>query len=253
MTIEQLANKLDEIIPTSLSEPWDNDGRMIISDPGATVTGVVCALDCTSRVIDYAINEGMNVIITHHPLIFKPLSAIDFNDSVGKRVIKCIENKISVLSYHTRFDSMEDGVNDILADKIGLQNITSFIPYGRIGEIDEQEFDLFALLVARNLDIDKSELQLVKARDTVKKVAVVSGCGKDEIKEVIKAGADTFVTGEVMHSHMIDCKELGLNLICATHRATETIAVWKLFNICFQLGLDNCAILPFLRKEEYGI
>ncbi len=253
MTIEQLANKLDEIIPTSLSEPWDNDGRMIMPNPDATVTGVVCALDCTSRVIDYAINEGMNVIITHHPLIFKPLSAIDFNDSVGKRVIKCIENKISVLSYHTRFDSMENGVNDILAETLGLENITPFIPYGRIGEVEEQSFDNFALSIADKLEIPKNQLNLVKAKETVKKVAVISGCGKDEIKEVIKAGADTFVTGEVMHNHMIDCKELGLNLICATHHATETIAVWKLFNICFQLGLDNCAILPFLRKEEYGI
>jgi putative NIF3 family GTP cyclohydrolase 1 type 2 len=91
----------------------------------------------------------------------------------------------------------------------------------------------------------------VKASDTVKRVAVVSGCGKDEINAVIAAGADTFVTGEVMHNHMIDCKELGLNLICGTHYATERIIVPILAEMVNKYV--PCDIYMFGREEEYGI
>ncbi len=251
MTVEQLAKELDIIIPRELSEPWDNDGRMIITDPKAEVTRALCALDCTSFAIETAISWGCNVIITHHPLIFKPIGAITPDDSVGKRIIKCINNGISVLSYHTRLDSMNGGVNDILAGYLGIKNTAAFLPYGRIGEVEEQPFADFAKKTAEALRLDIKSLGLVKASDTVKRVAVVSGCGKDEINAVIAAGADTFVTGEVMHNHMIDCKELGLNLICGTHYATERIIVPILAEMVNKYV--PCDIYMFGREEEYGI
>ena len=250
MTVEQLAKALDERIPRELSEVWDNDGRMIVPNPSMEVTGVVCALDCTSLAIEKAKAIGANVIITHHPIIFKPLSNICACDSVGKRVIECIKNGIAVLSYHTRLDSMEGGVNDSLAGIIGLQNVEAFLPYGRIGDVAEQSFEEFASLVKERLNV--SDLALVKANEKVKRVALVSGSGKDEIIECIKAGADTFLTGEVMHNHMIDCKELGLNLVCATHYATERIVLPMLCETVKELGL-NTEIFNFTREEEYGI
>lgn len=251
MTVEQLAKELDIIIPRELSEPWDNDGRMIITDPKTEVTRALCVLDCTSVAIEIAISWGCNVIITHHPLIFKPIGAITPNDSVGKRIIKCINNGISVLSYHTRLDSMDGGVNDILAGYLGIKNTAAFLPYGRIGEVEEQSFEEFASKTAEALRLDIKSLGLVKASDKVKRVAVVSGCGKDEINAVIAAGADTFVTGEVMHNHMIDCKELGLNLICGTHYATERIIVPTLSEIVSKYVPAD--IYMFGREEEYGI
>ena len=251
MTIEQLAKELDILIPRDLSEPWDNDGRMIIPNPSEEVTGVLCALDCTSVAIDMAIDRGYNVIVTHHPLIFKPIGAITPDDSVGKRIIKCIKHGISVLSYHTRLDSMQGGVNDVLAGYLGIKNTVAFLPYGRIGDVDEQSFEDFAKKTAEALKLDVKSLGLVKASDRVKRVAVVSGCGKDEINDVIAAGADTFVTGEVMHNHMIDCKELGLNLICGTHYATERLIVPILADKINQYV--PCAVYMFGREEEYGI
>ena len=251
MTVEQLAKELDIIIPRELSEPWDNDGRMIITDPKTEVTRALCVLDCTSFAIEVAISWGCNVIITHHPLIFKPIGAITPNDSVGKRIIKCINNGISVLSYHTRLDSMDGGVNDILAGYLGIKNTAAFLPYGRSGEVEEQSFEEFTSKTDEALRLDIKSLGLVKASDKVKRVAVVSGCGKDEINAVIAAGADTFVTGEVMHNHMIDCKELGLNLICGTHYATERIIVPILAEMVNKYV--PCDIYMFGREEEYGI
>lgn len=252
MTVEQLAKKLDEIISPDLSEPWDNDGRMVIPCPDQEVTKVLFALDCTSYVIEMAKKQGCNVIVTHHPLVFKPLDCILPGDSVGKRVIECIRNNIAVLSYHTRLDIMDGGVNDMLAGLVGLKNIESFIPYGRIGDVDEQTFEEFASFVSKQLKISQSEIRLVKSTGKVKRVAIVSGSGKDEINAAIAAGADTFITGEVMHNHMIDCKELGLNLICGTHYGTERFITWKLCEIVGSLGLERF-LYDFVRESEYGI
>lgn len=252
MTIEQLAKELDKIIPPELSEPWDNDGRMVVPDGSAEVTRVLCTLECTSVSINTAKRQGCNVILTHHPLVFKPLSSLDSGDCVGKRVIDCVKSGIAVLSYHTRLDILEGGVNDMLADMLGLKNTEAFVPFGRLGEIEEQSFEAFAKTVANQLAIPDSELRLVKARDRVNRVAVISGCGKDEISQAIAAGADTFVTGEVMHNHMVECKEQGLNLICATHYATERFICRKLGDIVHGLGLKH-DIYEFVKEEEYGI
>ena len=80
---------------------------------------------------------------------------------------------------------------------------------------------------------------------------MISGCGKDEINDVIAAGADTFVTGEVMHNHMLDCKELGLNLVCGTHYATERIIVPLLADTAREFVPAD--VYMFVREEEYGI
>ncbi len=252
MTVQELINKLDERIPKSLSEPWDNDGIDVIPDKDMEVTRALCALDCTSVAIEIAKSLGCNLIITHHPLVFKPLGAISCDDSVGKRVIECIKSGIAVISFHTRLDIIDGGVNDFLASVVlGLKNTEKFIPYGRIGDVEKQSFSEFAEKVARLLKLDFKTMPMVKANDTVSRVAVVSGCGKDEIAAVLDAGADTFVTGEVMHNHMIDCKELGLNLICGTHYATERIIVPTLAEIVNEFV--PCDIYQFTREEEYGI
>ncbi len=251
MTVEQLAKKLDEIISPDLSEPWDNDGRMIIPNPKASVARVLCALDCTTEAINTARAWGCNVIVTHHPLIFKPLGNITPDDSVGKRVIECLKDGIAVLSYHTRLDIMPGGVNDKLADLIGLSNVEPFVPYGRIGDVGKRYIEDFAEDVANSLNISKSCLTVVASSMYARRVALVSGCGKDEIKEVIAAGADTFVTGEVMHSHLIECKELGLNLICATHYATERIILPVLADIVERSGAKT-EIFMFRPSQEFG-
>ncbi|MBR5779791.1 MAG: Nif3-like dinuclear metal center hexameric protein [Clostridia bacterium] len=251
MTVEQLINALDEMIPKTLSEPWDNDGIDVVPDKNSEITGVLCALDCTSIAINRATELGCNVIITHHPLVFKPLGAVSCDDSVGKRVIECIRRGIAVVSFHTRLDIIEGGVNDILAETVGLTNVESFIPYGRIGDIEETKFEVFAESVANALGLNIYELGLVKSSENVKRVALVSGCGKDEIGDAIKAGADTFITGEVMHNHMLDCREMGINLICATHYATERIVLSFLAEKVKEFA--RVEVLEFTREEEYGI
>lgn len=251
MTIEQLIEKLNIDVPPDLSMPWDNDGIDLLPNKDNEVTRVLCALDCTSVAIERAKAFGCNVIITHHPLIYKPLGAISYADSVGRRVIECIKNGISVISFHTRLDIVENGVNDTLASLLGIQNTESFIPYGRVGQVEKQSFSEFAAKVASALKLDANTIPMVMSKETVSRVAVISGSGKSDIDAVLACGADTFVTGEVMHSNMIDCKELGLNLICGTHYATERIIVPSLADVIRKYV--PCDVYQFVKEEEYGI
>ncbi len=249
LTVGALAERLEARIPAQLREPWDHDGIMVLPDPNEPVRGVFCALDCTSDVIEEAKARGCNVLLTHHPLLFRPLPVVAPTDSVGKRVIACVRAGISVLSYHTRLDCMDGGVNDCLASLLGLTNCRAFLPYGRIGDVPKgyEKFGDFAAFVGQKLGV--TPFPTVRTRETVRRVAVVSGCGKDEITEVIAAGADTFVTGEVLHNHLIDCRELGLNLLCVTHEASETPVLPFLAGLAEQCG----AVRAVCGKDSYGV
>lgn len=248
MTVGQLGELLEEKIPASLREPWDHDGAMVVPSRGKSVTKVLCALDCTSDAIEYAKAHGCNVIVTHHPLLFHPLPALVEEDSVGKRVLACVKAGIAVFSFHTRLDCMEGGVNDCLASLLELQEPVPFVPYGRIGEVPEQlrSFDAFSAFLAEKLGV--VPFPAVKAREEVRRVAIVAGCGKDEIPEVLASGADTFVTGEVLHNHLIDCRELGLNLLCVTHESSERPMLPFLCEMVQNLGAE-ATIYPSLLKD----
>ena len=116
MTVIELYNKLSEIIPTSLSCPWDRDGLESCPEPQREVKKVIISLDVTNEVIDKAISDGADVIISHHPLFFGGLGNVNALTFDGARAVKLAKNNIAVMSFHTRLDALEGGVNDILAD-----------------------------------------------------------------------------------------------------------------------------------------
>ena len=221
MKVKELYERLEAIIPPTLSEEWDNDGLMCAPDPENEVRRVLVALDVTDEVADYAINEGFDVIISHHPLIFKPRKSLNYEDHISRKVIKLIIAGVSVFSFHTRLDKLEGGVNDILADAIGLSDVVPFGGgLGRIGTIDgEGSLDDFAYSVKLQLQADA--IRISDAYNSPKRVAVVGGSGGDYIKDAIEVGADTFVSGSIGYHDMEDAPELGINLIEAGHYFTE--------------------------------
>jgi dinuclear metal center YbgI/SA1388 family protein len=210
------------------SEEWDADGIQI--DLGNDIKKAVVSLDLTSDVIDFAIKTKADVVINHHPLFFNGVKNLSVSDSVGKRALSCVKNNISVLAYHTCLDMTSGGVNDSLCDILGIKNLVPFLPFGRLGSI-ENELDLDSFVKLCEERLNTRVQNTVNCGKTVKNIAVISGSGKDYIDDVLKTGADTFLTGEVNHAAMIDCKEYGLNLVCATHFATENV------------------VLPFLKKQ----
>lgn len=228
MTVIELYNKLCEIIPTSLSCPWDKDGLESCPEPGREVERVLIALDTTNEVIDRAARDGADVIISHHPLFFGGLGNVNALTFDGARAVKLAKNNIAAMSFHTRLDALEGGVNDILADIAGLKSVEIIgdDKICRIGELENEMSAMdFALYIKDKLSlgegVTEAHMTVCSADKSVKRVALVGGSGGDEIAIAAQAGADTFLTGELKYHEKLSASDFGVNLICAGHFFTE--------------------------------
>jgi dinuclear metal center YbgI/SA1388 family protein len=222
MNAKQLYQKFEERIPSSLREPWDNDGVMCLPDGSSEILRALVALDVTEEIVDYAIERGFDLIVSHHPLVFKPLSSIDEENHISRKLIKLICSGITVFSFHTRADKLVGGVNDRLADILGMYDAVPFGEgdLGRIGTIDEpMEIQDFAYRVKQLIGADA--VRYADGFSDVHKVALVGGDGKGYVKAAIEAGADTFLSGRIGYSVMEEATEMGINLIEAGHYYTE--------------------------------
>lgn len=221
MNVKKLYDKLAEIIPEQLREEWDNDGIMCAADYSSEVNNVLITLDVTEEIVDYAISRNFDLIISHHPLIFKPLTGLTEENHVARKVIKLLANNVSVFSFHTRLDRVAGGVNDILAEKLGLTDVEPFGDgLGRIGNLSEEKLlDDFAETVKETLGADG--VRYADAYNPVKRVALVGGDGKGYVAAAIDAGADTYLSGRIGYNVMEEAGELGINLVEAGHYFTE--------------------------------
>lgn len=222
MTVAEIYEKICERIPEELRESWDNDGLMCSSDSDKEVKRALVTLDVTENIVDYAVANNIDLIVSHHPLIFKPIASVTEDSHIARKVIKLIKNDVSVISLHTRADKVEGGVNDLLAEILGLRNAEPFGEggLGRIGNLDEElTMEDFSYLLKGLLDCDG-----VKVSDAcipVNRVAVVGGDGKGYVEEALKLGADTYVSGRIGYNVMEEAEEMGINLIEAGHFFTE--------------------------------
>lgn len=233
-SVNELYEYLNNRISPELSYDWDNDGRMCISMPDKEVKKVLLSLDISEEAIDYAAENGYDCILSHHPLIFDPIKNVDANTPIGRKLCKLIKNDISALSFHTRLDRWESGVNNtfvigLLADcatEYSEVKSEAFSDIGRVFSVKETPLEAFALRVKKYLDAPT--VTCVDGGKPVKKVAVVCGSGKGYIQEAFDCGCDTFITGEVPLNCEHEAKELGINLICAGHHFTERVVFDRL-------------------------
>lgn len=228
MTVKELYEKLCGIIPQSLSCEWDRDGFECCPEPEKEVKKIIIALDVTGDVIDVAVNEGADVIISHHPIFFGGLKNVNALTVDGARAVKLIKANIATMSFHTRLDALEGGVNDTLAALIGLRNVSVIGDEGiaRIGELDgELDATDFAKRVKSVLSCGDGDREahvvLCSAGKRVKRVALVGGSGGSDIKLAAACGADTYLTGELKHHERLMAADLGINLLAAGHFFTE--------------------------------
>ncbi len=228
MKVIELYNRLCEIIPPSLSCSWDRDGLESCPEPYREVRKVMVSLDVTNEVIDRAIEEGADVIVSHHPLFFGGLGNINALTFDGARAVKLARERIAVMSFHTRLDALDGGVNDLLAGLLGLHDIEAVGDEHimRVGELEsEMDAEKFARLVKSRLshgtDEREAHVKLCPAGRAVKRVAVLGGSGGDDLAIAAANGADTYVTGELKHHQRLSARDFNMNLICAGHFFTE--------------------------------
>ncbi len=219
MKINEIISVLEKFAPPALAEEWDNVGLML-GDASKECEGVMTALDLTLDVVRQAEDEGCNLIVTHHPFIFRPLKSIDFSMSKGRAVEELVSSGIAVYSMHTNLDKAEKGMNYTLASMLGGEDIT-LDGEGAIFKVKPQSPSQFAKLVARALGDDSVRLA-GKQDGVIEKVYVVSGSGGSEYGRAREV-ADALLTGDLKHHDYIDAAEDGFALIEFSHFASETI------------------------------
>lgn len=227
-TVADILKFIETIAPPYMKEAWDNVG-LNCGRMDRKVTKILVALDPFESVCLEAKESGAELLVTHHALIWKPGFVTDQTEW-GKNVLYLIENGIAHINAHTNLDCAPDGVNDRLAQTLGLCNIQVITPMGtdeqgrpygllRCGDVTEQPLEAFLSTVKESLHCDG--LRYVSGGKPVSKVAVGGGACASELMDAVNAGCDTFVTSDVKYNQFWDAQAMGLNLIDAGHFHTE--------------------------------
>ena len=236
--IYQVVDALEHYAPLPLQEGYDNAGPQVGLTEAVEVSGALLCLDVTEDVVDEAIRKGCNLIVSHHPLIFRKLARISDENYVQRTVRKAIKNDIAIVSMHTNMDAIKGGVNFKIAEKLGLRNLRFFGGEkeidgvkggeGVIGEITDETDALHADGIAADDLVlmlrERFQAECVQCnqllRRPIRKVALCGGAGSFLLDAAIAAGADAFITGE-MHYHEFFGHEQEIQICVIGHYQSE--------------------------------
>ncbi len=233
--VRHIIEDLEALAPAHLAEDWDNVGLQV-GHPEWPVEKVLVALDPTLAVAEEAIQEGAAAVVTHHPLIFRPLRCLDLATATGQIIQRLVDKRVAVIAAHTNLDSVSGGINDVLIELLALQNATvlqptvddSSVGIGRVGALAQPV--AFESLVR---DI-KARLGLGHIRYAgqpeapVRRVAVCSGSGGSLIASFLDSAAEVFVTGDVRYHDAREIEAHGRAVIDIGHFESEHIIVGRL-------------------------
>lgn len=243
-TVREIEAFMEERLPRALSKPGDTDGVSLCTDGGAQVVRAVAALDVTLDSIEYAKSVSAQMLVTHHPCIYGTTGAVTDGDGLGRRVIAAARAGIALLAYHTRLDAADGGVNDSLCALLGLKVTGKFDGgLGRLAVLpDGLEYGDFCAAVGKALGT--AQVTGMDCGRRVRTVAVVGGGGKGSFYDALNTGADTYLTGEVTHNIILDARDMGINLVCATHYRTECPVIPAIGRILHE-GFPDLEVLPY--------
>lgn len=259
ITVRDIVEKLDKLAPRASACDWDNPG-LLVGRNDKEVKRVYVALDATREAVTEAIESGCDMIVTHHPVIFRGIKSINDESSLGLKLIDLIQNDVSVYSMHTNYDSCPGGMADIVCETLGLKKLSVMEPTGytpkdsenggstgsmlptpepdtdtdgNIADINKYGIGFVAKLShsmtceeLAKLVKDKFSLPFVSFYDAgipVRTIACCPGSGRSELKEVMKLHVDAFISGDMGHHEGLDLTEEGISLIDAGHYGLEHI------------------------------
>lgn len=241
-----LTEKIETIAPLCYASQWDNVGLMIGSLENSVNNVLVC-LDVTPDVVTQAVEKRCELIISHHPLLFKGVSVIDFNTPKGNMIKDIIKNDITVYSCHTNMDSANGGINSVLAEKFRLKGIEVLenninfteVGIGRIGFLNE-EMDISKLCIKTKQILGTDFLKIVcnSPKKIIKKLCVASGSCGDLIQLASSKGADAIITSDVKYHEALEAKETGISVIDAGHYPTEILVCEIFKNILSDIDVE---------------
>ena len=206
ITVARVAEVIENFAPKSLQESYDNAGIQV-GDPLMPVTAVMLCLDFTEDILDEAIDRGCNMVISHHPLLFRGLKEITGADPIQRMVIKAIRSNIALYSAHTNLDSATDGVSFEMSRILGMTDVRVLQPtasgtdtgLGVIGEIAPTPKMEFLRTVKEIFNVKALRFSEFTPKLVIKRVALCGGAGASLIADAIAHGADAMITGDVKY------------------------------------------------------
>ncbi|OOM81559.1 Nif3-like dinuclear metal center hexameric protein [Clostridium sp. BL-8] len=245
-TVSNIIREIEEFAPKFLKEDYDNVGLMV-GDENKIVKKVLLGLDCTNEVIKEAIELDADLILTHHPLLFKRPKSIVKGDLTGEKVITLIKEDIALYSCHTNLDSTNGGINDTIVKMLGFTSegiieVNESRNYkdcgiGRIVKLkNEASFSDIIELVKHNLGV--GHMRVVRGSDKVKTLAIINGSGQDLFYKAKNLGANCIITGDTTYHFASDFKELGISIIDAGHFCTEYLVFLKVLEFLKEIFKD---------------
>ncbi|WP_125588814.1 Nif3-like dinuclear metal center hexameric protein [Companilactobacillus jidongensis] len=233
--VQDIINQVEDYAPLSIKMDGDPTGFQI-GDRNQEVHRIMTTLDVRPKVVQEAIDKKIDLILAHHPIMFRPAKNLDLDSAQNKMYADLLSNNIAVNASHTNMDKAHGGMNDWLMEKLELENVHYLDPdddysIGRIGELSEA-MDLLDFAKKVRDAYNLPNLRFVKSElgQSVKKVALIGGDAGKFYPEVLKAGADTFITGDVYYHTAHDMMSAGLNVVDPGHHI-EAIFIEKMANL----------------------
>ena len=255
--VKDILKELESFAPLCLKMDFDNVG-LLAGFSENEVDRIIVALDITDEVIEEAVGEKAQLIVSHHPLFFSLKSVTD-TDRTGKKLTALLKNGISAICMHTNLDAATGGVNDALAEAAGLRGTALLseeafdergapYSYGRVGTLGApmKLGDYLEFLKRR---LGAAGLRYHDAGRDVFKVATVGGSGGGDLKHAVRHGCDTFLTADIKYDVFLEAKELGLNIIDGDHFCTENVVTPVLERKLRELFPEVCTTLSKIHGQ----
>ena len=255
--VKDVIEVMEEFAPKTLKEDFDNVGLMV-GDKQKKVEQILLALDCTLNVIEEAKEKKVDLIITHHPLIFRKPNSITTDTLIGKKIIELIKNDISLYSSHTNLDSAEKGLNETIVNILGYES-KELLEVNKRARNDneglgrvirlEDYIQLEDLIKDIKEKLNINSLKVVRGCEKVKNIAVINGSGSDFFEKAYKKGADCIITGDTTYHYASDYKEMGVSIIDTGHFSSEWIVFLEVINK-IKDKLEDLEILISTKSED---
>ena len=232
--VKDIFHYLDSIAPFATQLDFDNAG-FLVGRGDRQVHRLLVSLDITEEVAREAVERGAELVVSHHPVIFHPAKSVTDADPVGRTLLALIEGGVAAICAHTNLDASVGGVNDALAQRLGLTDLSVLEPsgvdgegcpigIGRVGTLAGGEAPGLAAFAAQVKEaLGANGVRYVDAGKPVRRVAVGGGACGDMLELARAQSCDTFVTSDVKYNQFLDARDLGVNLIDAGHYPTENV------------------------------
>jgi len=258
VTVQDIIGLVEGVAPLRLADSWDNPGLQI-GKRDWPVSRVMTALDPSPQVIDDALERNIDLLITHHPLLFTPLKSLDLDTPIGALVARIVQGRLAVYAAHTNLDRVGGGLNDELADRIGLTDRTALVPdaagqppvdsgtvgsgagrlqgMGRVGTLP-QPLSLRQLALQLKAQLSADHIRMAGDPEMMlHRVALCTGSGASLLAAVYASGAQAYVSGDLRYHDARTAEATGVGLLDVGHFASEHPMVTSL---CAMLK-ETCA------------